>query len=327
MLSFDEHPGIISFLGGIVVLVMASVGLSLLTDLRLDSSSSVVKIEKEIALDQVEIEGLRALHVERSEFLNDAGSPSAAEALAECLGELKTSRERKIFLERDIKRLRSETGELEGGFSRYQAEYRRKIWGAAINEKLGDLVLANGREYRDATITRVTDVGLEIRHADGIARIQAPDLDPKIQDRFQWDDENRRKILKQESAFLEGGHAGGGEEVPAIAAGVPESPIPESRQSLANAAPDTKELATLRRLVIGWRSKVATLRSERSLALSNSGYGNQTSVPGSLETWSAKAARLGNELLRASSELAVAKSNLAAVAPDDPLLRPAVPDR
>ena len=81
------------------------------------------------------------------------------------------------------------------------------------------------------------------------------------------------------------------------------------------------------RTVIGWKSKVTKLRSERSLALSNSGYGNQTSVPGSLETWGAKAARLGNELARANSELAVAKANLAALAPDDPLLRPDVPER
>ncbi len=327
MLSFDEHPGIISFLGGIVVLVMASVGLSLLTDMRLDSSSSVVRIEREITLGQMEIEGLSAMHVERSQLLNDTGSRSAAEDLAESLGNLKTSRERKIFLERDVKRLGFEIGELEAEFSRYQAEFRRKIRVAAIGEKLGDLVLANGREYRESTITRVTDVGLEIRHADGIARIQAPDLDPEFQDRFQWDDEERRKILKQESAHIEGIHEGVGEAVPAIAAGIPESAVANSRRPLANAAPDSKELATLRRLVIGWRSKVATLRSERSLALSNSGSGNQTSVTGSLETWSAKAARLGDELVRANSELAVAKSNLAAVAPDDPLLRPAMPDR
>jgi hypothetical protein len=83
-------------------------------------------------------------------------------------------------------------------------------------------------------------------------------------------------------------------------------------------------VAALRRLVIGWKSKVSKLRYERSVALSNSGYGGQTSVPGSLETWGAKAERLGNELVRAQSELVVAKSNLAAVAPGDPLLRPEV---
>jgi hypothetical protein len=131
----------------------------------------------------------------------------------------------------------------------------------------------------------------------------------------------------EESEHLDGVAAGPAQKVPAITAGVDNSPGFQSRQPLANAAPDSSELATLRRLVIGWKSKVAMLRMERSVAMSDSGYGSQTSVPGSLETWGAKAARLGNELARASSELAVAKSNLAAVAPGGPLLRPEESER
>jgi hypothetical protein len=69
---------------------------------------------------------------------------------------------------------------------------------------LGNLKVRNGREYLQATILRVTDVGLEIRHEDGIARIQAPDLDSKWQDRFQWKDDERRKVLAAERDNLEG---------------------------------------------------------------------------------------------------------------------------
>ena len=42
------------------------------------------------------------------------------------------------------------------------------------------------------TITKVTEVGLEIRHEHGIARIQVSDLEGIWQQRFQWDDEERR---------------------------------------------------------------------------------------------------------------------------------------
>jgi hypothetical protein len=329
MLSADDHPGVFTFMVGMIVLVMAGVGLSLVIDRRLSFSSGKLRTQREINLDAAEIESLAATRDERSRLLESQTEkpPNSSEAAAEILGKTETMRQRQVTLEDACKQLHQAIAGIEGDFSRFRAEYRRKTWAGAQGEKLGNLVLANGREYRDATITRVTDVGLEIRHADGIARIQAPDLDQKIQDRFQWNDEERRKILKQESAHLEGIAAGPAEEVPAIAARIPETSVSETRRPLANTTPDSSELATLRRLVIGWKSKVAMLRIERSVALSNSGYGSHTSVPGSLETWGAKAARLGNELARASSELAVAKSNLAAVAPADPLLKPEVSDR
>jgi hypothetical protein len=329
MLSADDHPGVFTFMVGMIVLVMAGVGLSLVIDRRLSFSSGKLRTQREINLDAAELESLAATRDERSRLLESrtAKPQNSSESAAEILGRTETMRQRQAILEDARKQLHQAIAGIEDDFSRFRAEYRRSTWTGAQGEKLGNLALANGREYRDATITRVTDVGLEIRHSDGIARIQAPDLDPKIQDRFQWNDEERRKILKQESEHLEGIAAGPVEEVPAITAGIAVPPVSQSRRPLANKAPDSNELATLRRLVIGWKSKVAKLRLERSVALSNSGYGSQTSVPGSLETWGAKAARLGNELARASSELAVAKSNLAAVAPADPLLRPEEPDR
>jgi hypothetical protein len=329
MLSADEHPGVFTFMVGMIVLVMAGVGLSLVIDRRLSFSSGKLRIEREINLDAAELEGLVAAREERSRLLElqTAKPQNAAETATEVLGKIETMRRRQETLEENRKQLHQEIAGIEENFLRFRAEYRRKTWTGAQGEKLGDLVLANGREYRGATITRVTDVGLEIRHADGIARIQAPDLEQEIQDRFQWNDEERRKVLKLESAHLESVAAGPVEEVPPAAAGNLESSFSEARRPLADADSDSKELATLRRLVIGWKSKVAKLKFERSVALSNSGYGSQTSVPGGLETWGAKAARLGNELARATSELAVAKANLAAVAPGDPLLRPDVPER
>jgi hypothetical protein len=49
------------------------------------------------------------------------------------------------------------------------------------------LTTRDGREYLQAVISRVTDVGLEIRHEHGTARIQAADLDASYQERFQWE--------------------------------------------------------------------------------------------------------------------------------------------
>ena len=326
MLSADEHPGVFTFMVGMIVLVLAGVGLSLVIDRRLSFSSGKLGIQREINLDATELEGLIAVREERSRILNSqpATRQQGAETPAGIREKLEVMRRRQTSLEETRKQQQEMIAQLEDDFSRFRAEYRRRTWTSAPGEKLGNLMLANGREYRDATITRVTDVGLEIRHADGIARIQAPDLDQKIQDRFQWDDEERRKVLKDELEHLDSIAAEPVEKVPEIVTRIPERSTREPLRSQSTTTPDSTEVAALRRLVIGWKSKVSKLKFERSVALSNSSFGSQTSVPGSLETWGAKAERLGNELIRAQSELAVAKSNLAVVAPGDPLLRPEV---
>jgi hypothetical protein len=206
MLSAEEHPGVFTFLVGIIVLVMTGVGLSLLVDRRLKFSSGVVKIQREIRQDAMELEHLTALHDERSRILKKSGSkpqPGAGggRLLAE---ELKAMDRRQVALMEMRGQLRKALASQDGGFSFYRADYRRKTWLAAVGENLGNLKVRNGREYLQATITRVTDVGLEIRHEDGIARIQAPDLDSRLQDRFQWKDEERRKVLEKERDHLEG---------------------------------------------------------------------------------------------------------------------------
>lgn len=313
MLSFDEHPGIISFLLGIIVLVMAAVGLSLVVDHRLKFSSGSVKAEREIDLGSRELEKLTALCEQRSTFLREAEQKplAAMKESEEVSRDLKTLSQRHEALEAERDHLRGEQAALEADFSKFRGEYRRKAWAAAIGEKLGDLRIRGGREYKDASITRVTDVGIEIRHADGIARIQAPDLDPDMLDRFQMNDENRRKNLIAEQQRL---NAFATE--PAVIE--PDRP---GQSSLAGNTPEPAELAGLRRQVLGWQAKISQLKSQQSQAQSNMRYGNQTSVPGSLETWSARSERLSSELSRAQASLVVAKANLAEIAAHDPLLR------
>lgn len=325
MLSADEHPGILTFLVGIIILVMAGVGLSLMVDRRLKFSSSVGEIQRSISLDAMELEGLKAWHDERSRLLNDTGSRQQTGAMTneEAVRKLENLNQRQTYLEETRRQLRKTMTSLEGDFSHCRAEYRRKTWAAALGESLGHLKIRGGREYLQATITRVTDVGLEIRHADGIARIQAPDLDQKLQDRFQWSDEERRKVLQEEHANLEGNAA----EPAALADKTPEVVVREvSNFSNNNADANGEELPALRQQVIGWQAKVRQLRSDQMEAASRADSGNSPSVPGGLETWTVRAARLRNALIRGQGELAVAKSRLAAVAPNDSLLRSATGD-
>lgn len=323
MLSFEEHSGIISFLGGIVILVMAAVGLSLVVDQRLKSSAGSVGIQREIEQDVSALDALRLIHEQRSRHLNDSGTQQKAALMRneEIASVLNVLGQRQNSLEKTRNQLLDEVGMLEEDFSKYREAYRQKTRAAAVGERLGKLALSGGREYEDAIITGVSDVGLEIRHSDGIARIQAPDLDSKTQERFQWNDEERRKVLKAEMANQEGLS-----KVPDVIGSASETKNQRERvlQGVRpHPAPaiDRAELSALRRQVNGWHLKIRLLRSEREEAQTHSNYGNSKSVPGSLETWEGRISRLGDELAKAQAALEAAKLNLASVAPSDPLVR------
>lgn len=310
MLSLEEHPGIFSFLVGIIVLVMTAVGLSVVADKRLRSSSTVVTIQREIDRNALQIEELTSVYGGQSRLLKESKTQPGAETVEKILEGLEILLERKSGLEKQLRQLRGAVVALDNDFSNYRAEYRRTIWLAAIGEQLGNLVIPGGREYKQATIARVTDVGLEIRHQDGFARIQFSDLDGAIQERFHWKDDGDREIL-EEGSETKTQARGFPEELPVVENN-PERPTRKTnRLQQKHPAGDREEVVRLRSMVSGWQAKVSQLRRDKGEAQARAGFENQASVPGSLETWNAKVIRLGNEIARAQVELTLAKARLA----------------
>lgn len=327
MLSSEDNSGIVYFLIGIIVIVFTAVGMSMLVDKRFRFSSGAGVLNREIALQTEEIADLTVRVDLRSKTLTEELSrrnPSAT-GRQETLATIAATTTRKSGLQNSQNRLRTELTALDKAFAGYRANYREKTWAKAVGQEIGNLTIRGGRQYHQVTITKVTDVGLEIRHEHGIARIQAPDLDPEWQDRFQWSDEERRARLKKESEDLD--------DIPAVAkSNPPEEPdgieagagVDPTQPVSAGSTADPAQLENIQQLrtkVIGWKSKISRLQIERSEAASNASYGKQTSVPGSLETWDARAVRLAKELARAQAELTLARARLAALAPDDPALR------
>jgi hypothetical protein len=316
MLSSDDNSGIFTFLVGLIVLVMAAVGLSLMMDQRFQFSSGVAELRREVKLGDAEISELKNKIDDDNQRLMEHGVKLHAESrdhkelTARCEG--LDLRLKELVAQRD--ELLSSTGSLEHAFAAYRTDYRSKTWLAAVGEDLGTVTLRSGRVYQKAVIRRVTDAGLEIQHTDGIARVQGPELDPGLQDRFQWNDEERRLLLKKENDdfVLHSGDAGKDGETAA----------PTAREiRRTKSAEETARRQALRQSVRNWKSKVRQLGIDQREALSRSQYGSK-SVPGSLETWDAKAARLSGELKKARVALAVAKSELGAVSPSDSLLAP-----
>lgn len=323
MISSDEQSGLFTFLVGIIVLVMAGVGLSLLVDKRFRFSSDRSSNEAAIRVDAGEIEDLGTmLEGLRTRIARE--SPARERAA----GSQAETRARINHLESRLSELRSARAAAESGlaaleeaFASYRENHRRAEWARSVGESLGTLTVRGGKEYRQAVISRVTDAGLEIRHEHGMARVQAPDLDPALRDRFQWDDARRARLLAEERGMHQRVAPQPGEthEEPRPAAGSARRPAPPP-------SPDVDALAKARNDVRLWQSRMLQLKSDHRAALANSSRGS-ASVPGSLETWSARAARLGADLTRARAALTTARQTLARLDPGDPLLKSDPDDR
>ncbi len=315
----DDNPGLFTFLAGMIVLVMTAVGLSILVDKRLHSSSRSGDLKQEILDFGEEIGTLEARREGAARRL-ESEAPARRNALAN-QRELERLRagaaDRRGELAALRTTLQSETAALEREFAAYREKFRSRSRARAAGEAVGVLETRDGRKFNGVTIRKVTDVGMDISHEHGFARIHAPDLGPAWQERFQWTDEERRARLEEERRNRErvaGPAAPAPREIPAKLA--------RANPPAAEASVPEAEIIASRQSYLGWKSKVAQLSSDKSEADFQAASGSRTSVPGSLETWRARADRLSAQLVRARSEYAAARARLGIVAPDDPLLRP-----
>ncbi|MCW1926439.1 hypothetical protein OKA05_28065 [Luteolibacter arcticus] len=77
-------------------------------------------------------------------------------------------------------------------------EWMRATRGAAVGREFAKFTGLRGRSYENAVITRVTDVGVEFRHATGTARLAAADLTPSQHEIFGLDAEIAGAAIRQE---------------------------------------------------------------------------------------------------------------------------------
>lgn len=300
---------------GIVVVVLVAVGLSIAIEKRFAFSAGGLRLEREVASLGAEMAVLHARLDAATVRLAEMEGPraSAVEALKETRSVSAGIVRRKEDLSAARDGLRGALLAAEQDFSEYREECWRISRAGAVDEEIGTLTLRDGRSYQDAAITKVTDVGLEIRHRHGFARIHAPDLGPDWQQRFQWDDEDRRARLKDEALARERMSSPKPVAIVTESKRVSDRTITPGKRPVVDEPVVSEELAALRMRVSGWSSKVARLESEHDEAVTNSA--RRLAVPGGLETWSSRAARLRGELSKARIELGVARTRLAAVSP------------
>ena len=97
-------------------------------------------------------------------------------------------------------------------------------------------------------------------------------------------------------------------------------PFAQQDVTPSSANDSSSEQDLLRKRVSDWKQTVNTLRTGKARADYHTSQGKSHPIPGSLETWEAKAGRLGRDLAKARGSLELAKAQLAEIAPTDLLL-------
>jgi len=100
-------------------------------------------------------------------------------------------RERKRELEREVTALRDQKDAL-----RYAA--LRTARERAVGKQLPELTLANGRTFKQITVTGASEAGIQIRHATGTARLDVNDLGPARSELYGLDPELQANALARE---------------------------------------------------------------------------------------------------------------------------------
>lgn len=302
----DNYGGIMWFLGALIILTLSGVFLSILADKGINSSKAGGFEADAFAANAGVLHDLQA----------ELGSKTERYALMTARAESTASgRDSERAIQTGVKaRIASLAAEkvmlqnaipvTESEFSDYRSQYRKGVWAKAAGERMGNLFVKSGRQFEQVVINRVTPLGLDISHAHGLAKVDFMDLSLELRDRFQWDKEERARIL-----------ADGADSEP-------ERPLPANnseKKAMPN-QPQSADIAAIRAEITLWSNRISSLKNELSQAESQSRYGNNRSVPGSLRTWGEQAALVRQDITRSEARLALALEKLHDVSPNDPVL-------
>jgi len=132
---------------------------------------------------------LRAARIENG-HLSNTSIGTELESGRACLATLRQTRDE----------LRQDIAGLEQRNEALRQQGLRAARASAAGRRLPELKLASGRVFRDVTIVRVSEIGLEIRHASGVARIGDGELSLAQREEFGIDPELAATAAAREQA-------------------------------------------------------------------------------------------------------------------------------
>lgn len=316
----NDQSGTVGFLVGIIVLVFAGITFSLMVDKRFRFSSGRISLEQSIADESHRLQDLRRQVEQDNErwkeyqSLQKQGPEFSVlqESLLSTTARLRELRESRVALDAAVTAERAALVD-------YRDRYRKQVRSVAAGEKIAELQVRGGKTYREVTIRRVTPAGMEIGHSQGISRLRLAELGDAWIERFQWDPEEEAHVLQQERKVAERHEKSLADSMERRREENPRKPV-LSREK-AGRLQVSKELAALRRDVTETKRHLERAEMEADRARAEAVTNRGKSVPGSLETWDEKAARMQSASEKFRARYVAARGRLATVAPDDALLR------
>jgi hypothetical protein len=317
----SDQSGMVGFLVGIIVLVFVGIGFSVVVDKRFKFSTGKAEIEQTLTSEKHQLETLRRqTEIARTDYEESSrplrDQPAELERVKRSASD-SAQRLQELRGQRDA--LKDSIESERSSFAEYRAAFRKQVRQAAAGEKLAQLEVIGGKVYHDVTIRRVTSEGMEVVHSQGVLSLAPDDLADSWQQRFQWDAE-------EAASATNGGKAAADRHDKSVEKqlqGQPQPEKPEPRLSPEKQAKQEadKKLASLRRDVTDAKRRLDRAEMEVARARNDSMSGRGRSVPGSLETWGERIARLESATEAFRSQYFAARGRLSTVAPDDVLLR------
>lgn len=214
--------------------------------------------------------------------------------LKEVSENLAAAKERNNVLSTGISSMVANAGGLEKGVAAlkeewedYKNRYRAQVREAAVGTKMPELRTADGKVFKEVEISKVTAIGVDIRHQDGLGRVGFELLPPELQDLYQFDKAQMIAEASREEetrAGLAKAVAKAQEAAGVVAEGEKAKEAAEMRQKLladiatkeAQASSIESQMRQLESDIISAESAASAARSSGRMHLNKAGSLRQT---------------------------------------------------
>lgn len=251
MMSSGRGPGLIGMLLALVVLLGFGALYFLVFDEGMQGGQRTV--ESVIREQTREIDGLKVeIESRRVSLAAGVEHTAIAKELAKLTRENQFRDGTLDGLRKDVQALTDRIAASEADLAAYKDEYRAFARAQAKNEKIELLTTRDGSTYHDVTVREVTAIGMQIVHRDGQKRIPFEDLPEEIQDRFQFDPE-QKQLAQAAEAQVRSIH----DAEAAAAMAIQNEKMADQREKRA-----AEERANLEKEILVKEARIAAITSE-----------------------------------------------------------------
>jgi len=200
MMSSARGPGVIGTVLALIVLVGFS-GLFLLVFDENPKGSAGLSLAAVVKHHESEIETLHSnISIARK---NAEAIPILEKQTTDIETITRSTRTNKgtvTGLQNRMASLRADIETARNNLLAYKAKYRAYMRDRAKGEKIDEITTLSGKTFKQVSVREVTPIGMQIRHADGFTRIPYEDLPLAMQERFQFDPQEKKDAVKAESS-------------------------------------------------------------------------------------------------------------------------------